>query len=82
MYSAMDRPVKYVDRPASCADCLTLCADGPNCSFRVCAGRDGSGVDFSISALKTIPAAAGPDGPCSRADGPAVHKSTSFPRFA
>jgi hypothetical protein len=78
----MDRTVKYADRPAACADCLTLCAEGPNCSFRVCAGRGGLDADFGISVLKTGPTAAGPDGPRSRADGPVVHRLTGFLRFA
>jgi hypothetical protein len=56
----VDRPVKYVNHPAMCVDYPVawpdhpvmysnypmLCADGLNCSFRICAEHGGSGVDL------------------------------------
>jgi hypothetical protein len=92
-YSALDRPVTYVNYPTMCVDCPaawpdcsvmyldcpTLCTDGPNCSFRVCVGRGGSGVDLGYLILKTRPDVVGPDGPRSRADGPTVRISVGLP---
>jgi hypothetical protein len=48
--------------------------DGTNCSFGICVECDGSGAGFDNSVLKTGPTAIGPDGPRSRADGPAVRR--------
>jgi hypothetical protein len=61
------------------SDCPALYADGPNGSFWVCAVRGGSSADLSNSLLKTGHAATGPDGPCSRSDGPAMCTSTGLP---
>jgi hypothetical protein len=57
----------------------TLYADGLNGSFRACTVRGDSGADLGNSILKTGPATAGPDGPRSRADGPAMRRSTDLP---
>jgi hypothetical protein len=68
-----DRPVKYVDRLATCADCPTLYsdslapyADGLNGLSRVCTVCGGLGVGLDNSLLKMGPAATGPDGPDTR----------------
>jgi hypothetical protein len=76
MYSASVRPVRYADRSAVCvdyptawsdhpvmySDCLALCTDGLNCSFKVCAECGGSGVDLGNSVLKMGPTTIGTDG--------------------
>jgi hypothetical protein len=77
MYSAPDCPVRYVDRPAVCADCLVIWSDRPviysDCPvlyadgligpFRVRTVRGGSSAGLSNLFLKTEPVAAAPDGP-------------------
>jgi hypothetical protein len=80
-----DRPVKYADRPAPCADCPSLysdClapyADGPNGLSRVCTTCGGLGAGLGNSLLKMGSAAASPDGPRSRADGPDMRRSANL----
>jgi hypothetical protein len=87
-----DRPVKYADRSASCADCpamwpdrptlysdyLASYADGLNGLSRVCTVCGGLGAELGNLLLKMGSAAAGPDGPCSRADGPDMRKSSNL----
>jgi hypothetical protein len=82
--SMPDRPVKYADCSAPCVDCpamwpdrptlysncLASYADGPNGLSRVCMVRGGLGAGLGNSLLKMGSAAAGPDGPRSRVDGP------------
>jgi hypothetical protein len=48
-------------------------------SVRVCVEYDGPGTDFGGSVRKMRPAVAGPNGPRSCADGPAVHRSVDLP---
>jgi hypothetical protein len=93
MYSGLDCPVRYADRPVVCIDypaiwpdrpviysnCQMLYTDGPNGLFRVRAVRGGSGVGLNNSFLKTGLVATGPDGLCSRADGPVVRRSAYLP---
>jgi hypothetical protein len=76
-----DRPVKYVDcptmwpdRPTLYSDCLASYADGPNGLSRVCTVCGGLGAGLGNLLLKMGSAAAGPDGPRSRADGPDMRK--------
>jgi hypothetical protein len=94
--SASDRSVKYTDHPTACANCLTawpdrpimysncpvLCEDGPNCLFRVCAGRGSSGTGLGNSILKTGSTTVSLEGPRSCADRPTVCRSTGLPRSA
>jgi hypothetical protein len=56
-----------------------LCANGPNCLFRVCLERGGSGAGLGNSVLKTGPTTVGPDGPRSRVNGPVVRRSVGLP---
>jgi hypothetical protein len=91
--SAQDRPVRYMDRPAMCADCPimwpdrprlysdcpVLYADGLNWSFRFCTVHGSSGLGLGNSFLKIVPVTAGPDGPCSRADGSDMCRSAILP---
>jgi hypothetical protein len=86
-----DCPVRYADHLAMCTDCpaiwpdhpllyadrLSLYADGPTGSFRVCAVCGGSGTCLG-NLLKIGSAAAGPDGPRSRADGSDMCRSTNL----
>jgi hypothetical protein len=76
-----DRPVKYADypamwpdRPTLYSDCLASYADGPNGLSRVCMVCGGLGAGLGNSLLKMGSAAAGSDGPRSRADGPDMRK--------
>jgi hypothetical protein len=87
-----DRPVEYTDRPAPCADCpamwpdrptlysecLAPYADGPNGLSRVCTTCGGLGACLGNSLLKMGSAAAGPDGPHPRANGPDMHRSANL----
>jgi hypothetical protein len=87
-----DRLVKYADRPVTCADCpamwldrlalysdcLASYADGPNGLSRVCTVGGGLGVGLGNSLLKMGSAAAGPDSPRSRADGPDMRRSANL----
>jgi hypothetical protein len=59
-------------------DCPAPYANGSNGLSRVCAVRGGSGAGLCNSFLKMGPAAAGPDGPRSRADGPNMRRSTNL----
>jgi hypothetical protein len=86
-----DRPVKYADRLALCADCPAMWPDRPtlysdclapyidglNGLSRVCTACGGLGVGLSNSLLKMGSAAASPDGPRSRADGPEMRRSAN-----
>jgi hypothetical protein len=54
------------------SDCSALCADGPNCSFGICAERGGSSTGLSNLVLKTEQATVG-------LDGPVMHISTDLP---
>jgi hypothetical protein len=88
----LDRPVKYADRPATYADypamwpnhpvlyldCLAPYTDCPNGLSRVCTVCGSLGASLSNSLLKMGLAAAGPDGPCSCADGPDMHRSANL----
>jgi hypothetical protein len=87
-----DRPVKYADRPAPCADCpamwpdrptlysdcLAPYADGPNGLSRVCTTCGGLGAGLGNSLLKMGSVAAGPDGPRPRTDGPDMCRSANL----
>jgi hypothetical protein len=87
-----DHPVKYADRPVTCADCpamwpdrlalysdcLAPYVDGSNGLSRVCTVCGGLGAGLGNSLLKMGSAAAGPDGPRSRADGPDMRRSTNL----
>jgi hypothetical protein len=59
----------WPDRSALYSNCPTPYTDGPNGLSRFCTVRGGLGVGFGNSFLKTGPAAAGLDGPRSRANG-------------
>jgi hypothetical protein len=76
---SLDRPVKYTNRLVMYSDCPTLCANDPNCSFRVCEGRGGSDKDLGNLVLKMGPAIVGLDGPRSHVDGPTMRRSTGLP---
>jgi hypothetical protein len=86
MYSATDHsascatcPAAWTDRLIIYSDCLALCTDGPNCSFRICAEHGGSDADLDNSVLKTGPTTVGLDSPRSRVDGPVVRRLAVLP---
>jgi hypothetical protein len=60
----------WSDRPTLYSNYLASYADGPNGLSRVCTVCGGLGASLGDSLLKMGSAAAGPDGPRSRADGP------------
>jgi hypothetical protein len=84
----LDRPVKYADRPAPCvdypgmwpdrptlySDCLAPYVDSSNGLSRVCTVCGGLGAGLGNSLLKIGSAAAGSDGPRSRANGSDMHR--------
>jgi hypothetical protein len=74
-----DRPVKYADRSALYSDCVAPYADGPNGLSQVCVVHGGSSAGLGNSLLKMGPATAGPDGPCSCADGLDMRRSANLP---
>jgi hypothetical protein len=76
--SVPDRPVKYADRSTLYSDCLVSYADGPNELSRVCTVYGGLGAGLGNSLLKMGSAAAGLDGPRSRADGPDMRRSANL----
>jgi hypothetical protein len=83
--SVPDRPALCADCPAMWPDCPTLYsdylasyADGPNGLSRVCTVCGGLGAGLGNSLLKMGSAAAGPNGPRSRADGPDMHRSANL----
>jgi hypothetical protein len=65
-----DRPIRYVDRPALYSNCPAPYVDSLNGLSRACAVHGGSCACLGNSFLKMGPAAAGPDGSRSRANGP------------
>jgi hypothetical protein len=87
-----DRPVKYADRTAPCADCpamwpdrLTLYSDclvpytdDPNGLSTVYMACGSLGAGLGNLLLKMGSAAAGPDGPRSRADDPDMRRSANL----
>jgi hypothetical protein len=66
------------DRPTLYSDCLASYADGPNGLCRVCTVCGGLGAGLGNSLLKMGSAAAGPDSPRSRADGPDMRRSANL----
>jgi hypothetical protein len=87
-----DDPVKYTDRPVTCADCpamwsdrlelysdcLASYTDGLNGLSRVCVVCGGLGAGLGNSLLKMGSTAASPDSPRSRADGPDMRRSANL----
>jgi hypothetical protein len=68
----------WPDRPTLYSDYLASYADGLNGLSRVCTVCGGLGAELGNLLLKMGSAAAGPDGPCSRADGPDMRKSSNL----
>jgi hypothetical protein len=68
----------WPDRPTLYSDCPASYADGLNGLSRVCTVCLGLGAGLDNSLLKMGSAAAGPDGPRSRADGPDVRRSANL----
>jgi hypothetical protein len=77
--TCVDRPTILPDRPVLYSSYLAPHADGPNESFRVCAIRGGSGAGLGNLFINIGSVIAGPDGPCSCADGPVVRRSANVP---
>jgi hypothetical protein len=73
-----DCPAMWPYRPTLYSDCLAPYADGPNGLSRVCTVCGGLGAGLGNSLLKMGPAAAGPDGPRSRADSPDMRRSAKL----
>jgi hypothetical protein len=66
------------DRPTLYSDCMAPYADGLNGLSRVCTACGGLGAGLGISLLKMGSAAADPDGPRPRADGPDMRRSANL----